>query len=169
MHARPHTFPNPSFSITLLLCLSCQQGTDERSKVSPVEETAFGRSHASASLHASIHKVQGGEEKLSWQPLQVPSKCAHTCGPPSWWEPRSATSYPIASLPIIISTQLTHKYYSPYFIKSSKKPQKTSPCRFNSCQLFLLSTDVKISCPDGRRGTDQLRFISTYFYLHRPF
>lgn len=66
----------------------------------------------------------GGEEKLSWQPLQVPSKCAHTCGPPSWWEPRSATSYPIVSLPIIINTQLTHKYYSPYFIKSSKKNPK---------------------------------------------
>lgn len=27
-----------------------------------------------------------GEEKLSWQPLQVPSKCTHTCSPRSWWE-----------------------------------------------------------------------------------
>lgn len=38
--------------------LSQQQGTDERSKVSPVEETAFCRSHARPSLHASIHRIR---------------------------------------------------------------------------------------------------------------
>lgn len=62
MCAWPHIFSNPSFSITLLLCVSCQQGTDERSKVSPVEETAFCRSHARTSLHAPIHENQGGGE-----------------------------------------------------------------------------------------------------------
>ena len=46
-----------------------QRGTDEGSKVSPVEEVAFCRSHASASLHAhthvQTHRVQHvlGEER----------------------------------------------------------------------------------------------------------
>lgn len=48
--------------MTLLLCLTWKRGTDERSKVSPVEETAFCRTHARASLHAPKHKIQGGGE-----------------------------------------------------------------------------------------------------------
>lgn len=44
------SFFHPSPPLFLL-----QQGTDERSKVSPVEEAAFCRSHASASLHTYTH------------------------------------------------------------------------------------------------------------------
>lgn len=62
MHAWPHSFSNSSFSMTLLLCLTWKRGTDERSKVSPVEETAFCRTHARASLHTPKHKIQGGGE-----------------------------------------------------------------------------------------------------------
>ena len=58
----------PPFSIAPLLSLP-QQGTDERSKVSPVEEAAFCRSHASDSLHThththtdAIHYILGGRQ-----------------------------------------------------------------------------------------------------------
>lgn len=104
-----------------------------------------------------------GEEKLSWQPLQVPSKCIHTCSPRSWWEPCSATSYPFVSFSIIISTQLAHKCDSHFFIKSSGLQNRYEPLWFNSCQAFLLSTDIKVSCPDGLRSADLLGFTSYLF------
>lgn len=67
--ASPHT------SLSLLFFHSTpplpllQQGTDERSKVSPVEEAAFCRSHASASLHTYSHRIHripagGGQIQL---------------------------------------------------------------------------------------------------------
>lgn len=64
----PAYFPVTPFSIALPFSFpppALQQGTDERSKVSPVEEAAFCRSHASASLHTHTHRIcphpMGGE------------------------------------------------------------------------------------------------------------
>ncbi len=88
-----------------------QQGTDERSKVSPVEEAAFCRSHASASLHTHTHTHSSPYPRvggLSWEPLQVLSKHTqisiheHSRSPvadgslPEW---HSATSDPFCVLP----------------------------------------------------------------------
>ncbi|KAK2903876.1 hypothetical protein Q8A73_010533 [Channa argus] len=51
---------------------SLQQGTDERSKVSPVEEAAFCRSHASALLHShTVHHLLG-ERRTQLGAITVP-------------------------------------------------------------------------------------------------
>lgn len=88
-----HTSPFPSYPSSLCLSVSPQQGTDERSKVSHVEEAAFCRSHARASLHTHthtrIHHIPW-VLSLSWEPLQVLSKHAQISTwtqpqPRSWW------------------------------------------------------------------------------------
>lgn len=78
-----------------------QQGTDERSKVSPVEEAAFCRSHASASLHTYTHRIHyipvgyGGETQLG---AITGALQAHTCSPGADESDTPATSDPFCVL-----------------------------------------------------------------------
>ncbi|KAM7389442.1 hypothetical protein PAMP_023423 [Pampus punctatissimus] len=53
-------------------------GTDERSKVSPVEEAVFCRSHASTSLHTHIvHQIPGGRRDSAGSHYRnATSRCA---------------------------------------------------------------------------------------------
>lgn len=57
-----------------------QQGTDERSKVSPVKEAAFCRSHASPSLHTHIvHHIIGEEDSAGSHYRCWPSTHKYLC------------------------------------------------------------------------------------------
>lgn len=100
-----------------------------------------------------------GEEKLSWQPLQVPSKCTHTCGADESRAQRPLTP----PRPSQSSSSLTNTAHTASSTPQKKKPKTNSPFWFNSCQLFLLSTDIRMSCPNGLRGRELLGFTSNLF------
>lgn len=105
----PAYLPVPPFFHSTPPLPLLQQGTDERSKVSPVEEAAFCRSHASASLHTysrRFHRIPAGGGPNSAGSHYRCCPNAHTqisinahFEPCSWWEWHSATSDPFCVLP----------------------------------------------------------------------